>query len=386
VKVLKGKISSGSKSSGFRKVLVIIQFSISIALIVSTLIVNEQLHFIRSKKLGYEKENLVLLYLRGETRERYDLMKSELLKNSTITNVSGASAPFIYEGYSTTVNEWEGNSGNQSLLMGFNSVDYDFMETMNIEIVKGRSFTKDFLGDSASALILNETAEKKMGLESPLGKSITIGNRQGRVVGVCKDFHYNTIHHKIEPMALILDKPAVGLMYIRIRSGNIQEAVDHIKTTWNNIEPNHPFTYQFVDQQLDKLYRTEQRVAKLFQYFTFLAILISCLGLFGLTSFMTEQRRKEIGIRKVMGSKISQLVVLLTKEFTRWVIIAGLIGLPAGYILMNKWLQGFHYRIEPGIIFFLIALSAALLVSVLTVSIQTYRASARNPVDTLRDE
>jgi ABC-type antimicrobial peptide transport system permease subunit len=313
-------------------------------------------------------------------------MKSELLKHTQIAGVSGASAPLIYEGYSTTVNEWEGNTGEQSLLMHFNNVDYDFMETMKIQMLEGRSFTKDFIGDSASSFILNETAVRKMGLKNPLGVSMNLGGTQGRIVGVCKDFNYNTIHQKIEPMTLLLNQGAVGLMYIRIKPGNNKQTLAHIKKTWKNIEPYHPFNYHFVDQQLDKLYRSEQRVGQLFKYFTILAILISCLGLFGLTSFMTEQRKKEIGIRKVMGSKVSQLVVLLTKEFTRWVLIAGLIGLPAGYILMNKWLQSFHYRTEPGMLSFFVSITIALLIAAFTVGIQTYRASIRNPVNTLRDE
>ena len=386
VKVLKGKLSAGSKSGSFRKVLVIIQFSISITLIISTIIVNQQLNYINNKKLGYDKENLVGFWKRGEIIKHYDAFKQRLLENPNITNVSAISNPLTYEGPSRPIYNWDGNAGEHTLRMHYHSVDYDIIETLDIKMLEGRSFTHKFRDDSSSVFLINETAMKKMGMEHPVGKSMTIGEQTGRIVGVFKDFNYNTVHHKINPLTLILDKNACRGVFARIKPGRSEEALNHIKTAWQDIEPNHLFDYHFIDALLESQYSSEKQTAKLFKYFTILAILISCLGLFGLASFMTEQRQKEIGIRKVMGSRIGQLVLLLTKEFTKWVFIAGIIGVPIGYYAMNKWLQGFHYRIDPGLLVYILALASALVIAGFTVSLQTYRASVRNPVDTLRDE
>lgn len=386
IKVLKGKLGNGSKSGNFRRVLVITQFTISIALILSTIVVNKQLSYINNKDIGYNKENLLGLWQRGNIKTKYDLFKKRLLESPNITNVSAISNPLSYSGPSTVITQWEGNNDENRIRMHFHSVDYDIIETLEVEMKNGRSFTHDFNDDSSTVFLINEAAVKKLGFDNAVGKSMTIGNTTGRIVGVFKDFNYNTIHHKINPLTLILDKDATRGIYVRIRPGKTKETMAYVRNLWKETEPNHPFSYLFTDQLLTSLYKQEQQVATLFKYFAILAILISCLGLFGLASFMTEQRQKEIGIRKVMGSKIGQLVMLLTKEFTKWVIFAGFIGLPIGYYLMNKWLQGFHYRIHPGIIVFVAALGIALFIAVATVSIQTYRASARNPVDTLRDE
>lgn len=386
VKVLKGKLRGGSRSGNFRKILVIVQFSISIGLIVSSIIVNKQLNYIKNKDLGYDKENLVGVWRRGEINERYQLFKERLLASPHIEKVSSISNPITYAGPSLTINNWDGNAGERTIRMHYHSVDYDIIETLGVKMLEGRSFTHKFNDDSSTVFLINETAVKKMGFKHPVGKTMTLGNETGRIVGVFKDFNYNTIHHKINPLTLVLDNSACRGTYIRVKPGETKEGLAYIEKVWKQIETNHPFDFIFMDQLLESLYRQEQQVAKLFKYFTILAILISCLGLFGLTSFMTEQRQKEIGIRKVLGSKIGTLILLLTKEFTKWVFIAGIIGLPLGYLAMNRWLQGFHYRIDPSILSFLLAFVAALVIAALTVSIQTYRASIKNPVDTLRDE
>jgi len=386
VKVLKGKLSSGSKSGGLRKALVIVQFSISIALIVSTFVVSDQLQYIQNKKLGYNKEHLVGLHQRGEISKKYKLFKERLLASPDITHVSAISNPLIYAGPSLPVDQWEGNNGERSIRMHFHSVDYDIIETLGVEMLKGRSLTRDFHDDSSTVFLVNQRAVEKMGLEDPLGKMITLGNEQGRIVGVFKDFNYNTIHHQINPQTLKLATDETRGIYFRVVPGRDQKALAYAEKVWNNMEPDQPFSYEFVDQQLDELYRAEQRIGTLFRYFTFFAIFISCLGLLGLASFMTQQRQKEIGVRKVMGSRVGQLVMLLTRDFTKWVLLAGVIGLPVGYYAMSRWLQGFHYRTDISLVSFFVALFTAVLIAVLTVGIQTYRASVRNPVDTLRDE
>lgn len=386
LRALRGKWGSGSGSARFRKILVIVQFSISIALIVSTFVVQDQLRFIRNMKLGYDRENLCTVHQRGEIHNRYDLFKERLLADPNITHVSGISDPLMYAGRSLSLEHWEGNPGERSIRMHYHLVDYDIIETLNIEMVAGRSFTREFNDDSASVFLINQTAVEKMGMDNPVGKMMTLGEQQGRIVGVYKNFNYNTLHHKINPHTLILDKDATQGVFFRIRPGREKEALAHAENVWKGIERDHPFDYEFMDQQLDHMYRAEQRVGTLFGYFTGFAILISCLGLLGLASFMTRQRQKEIGIRKVMGSKVGQLILLLTKDFTKWVLLAGLIGLPLGYYAMRQWLQGFHYRTELSAMPFVVALLIAILIAGFTVSLQTYKASLRNPVDTLRDE
>jgi putative ABC transport system permease protein len=386
IKVLKGKLSKGPKSGNFRRILVIIQFSISIALIISTFVVQDQLNYIRNKKLGYDRENLCTLYQLGEIHKKYDLFRERLLANPNITHVSGLSDPLTYAGRSLSMDQWEGNNGEKSVRMHYHLVDYDIIETLKVEMVEGRSFTRDFNDDSATVFLINQSAAEKMGLENPVGKTMTLGEEQGRIVGVYEDFNYNTIHHKINPHTLILDKDATRGVVFRILPGREKEAIAHAEKVWKGIETDHPFDYEFMDQQLDQMYRTEKRTGLLFRYFTIFALFISCLGLFGLASFMTQQRQKEIGIRKVMGSNIHQLVLLLTKDFTRWVLIAAIIGIPLGYYIMNRWLQGFYYHTELSFSTFIKALFIAFIIAAFTVSIQTFRASLKNPVDTLRDE
>jgi len=386
LRVLKGKAGKKPGSGHFRRLLVIVQFSISIALIVSTFVVQDQLNFISNKKLGYDRENLGALQQRGEIKNKYKLVRERLLASPDITHVSALSDPLSFAGRSLEVDQWEGNNGSKSVRLHFHLADHDIIETLNVEMAKGRSFSRDLDDDSSMVFLINETAVKEMGLEDPVGKTITLGEDRGRIVGVYKDFNYNTIHHKINAHALILDRKATRSILFRIRPGRTSEALAHAEEVWKQIEKDHPFGFTFVDQYLDDMYRAEQRTGTLFGFFTVFAILISCLGLLGLSSFMTKQRQKEIGIRKVMGSGVNRLILLLTKDFTRWVLLAGLIGLPLGYYLMRQWLQGFHYRTDLSFLPFISAFLITVFIAAFTVGIQTYRASMKNPVDTLRDE
>ena len=386
LRVLKGKAGKKPGSGHFRRMLVIVQFSISIALIVSTFVVKDQLNFISNKKLGYDRENLCALQQRGEIKNKYEVVRERLLNSPGITHVSALSDPLSYAGRSLEVDQWEGNNGSKSVRLHFHLADHDIIETLNVEMAEGRSFSRDLDKDSGTVFLVNETAVREMGLEDPVGKTITLGQDRGQIVGVYKDFNYNTIHHKINAHALILDRAATRSIVFRIQPGRTREALAHAEEVWKEIEKDHPFGYTFVDQYLDDMYRAEQRTGTLFGFFTVFAILISCLGLLGLSSFMTQQRQKEIEIRKVMGSGVNRLILLLTKDFTRWVLLAGLIGLPLGYYLMRQWLQGFHYRTDLSFLPFISAFLIPVFIAVFTVGIQTYRASMKNPVDTLRDE
>ncbi len=385
-KVLKGSLSSGSKAAFFRKVLVIVQFSISVILIVSTIIVSKQMQYIQNKKLGYDKKQLIYARIPEQLKLSYDQFKERTKKLPGVKNVSALDNLPIYAGPSSMINEWEGNPGERSLRMHSVMVDYDFLETMEMELLKGRSFTHEFNDDSNTVFIVNETAVKKMNLKEPIGSKFTLRGREGTVVGVVKDFHYNTIHHQITPMTLVLDKPNTHSVMIKLADNSPDETIERIEEIWKTIEPNYPFNYGFLDELLETRYMKEAQTQKLFNYFSIFAIIISCLGLFGLSSFMAEQRRKEIGIRKVMGSSVMQLVVKLSTEFLKWVIIANIIAIPVAYIFMNKWLQGFAFRINLPLMAFFIALVLALLIAVITVSYQTIRAAHANPANTLRYE
>ncbi|MBS3776044.1 MAG: ABC transporter permease [Bacteroidales bacterium] len=386
LRMLKGKAGKKPGSGHFRRILVIVQFSISMALIVSTFVVKNQLNFISNKNLGYDSKNLCTLHQRGEIKNKYEIVRERLLASPDITHVSALSDPLSYAGRSLEVDQWEGNNGSRSLRLHFHLADHDIVETLDIGVAEGRSLSRDLDNDSGMVFLINETAVKEMGLENPVGKAITLGQERGRIVGVYKDFNYNTIHHKINAHALILDRKATRSILFRMRPGRTREALAHAEEVWEQIEKDHPFGYTFVDQYLDDMYRAEERTGNLFGYFTVFAILISCLGLLGLSSFMTQQRQKEIGIRKVMGSGVNRLILLLIKDFTRWVLLAGLIGLPLGYYIMRQWLQGFHYRTDLSFLPFFSAFLITFTIAVLTVGIHTYRASMKNPVDTLRDE
>ena len=265
-------------------------------------------------------------------------------------------------------------------------VDYDFLETMKMELLKGRSLTHEFNDDSNTVFIVNETAVDKMNLKEPIGSKFDLWGREGTIVGVVKDFHYNTIHHNITPMTLVLDKLNTHSVMIKLADNSQDKTIEKIKEIWKTVEPNYPFNYEYLDELLDTRYKKEAQTQKLFNYFSIFAIIISCLGLFGLSSFMAEQRRKEIGIRKVMGASVAQLVVKLSAEFLKWVLIANILAIPVAYILMDKWLQGFAFRIKLPFMAFFVALILALLIAVITVSYQTIRAAYANPAETLRYE
>jgi len=386
VKVLKGDLAQGASSGTFRKVLVIFQFSITIILLVATIVIDNQLTYIRSRDLGYDKEQLIQVFKSKTINKKYDVFKSRLLQSPYISDVTSISNPFIYAGPSAVLNEWDGNIGEEYFRLHFQYVDYDFINTMGIEMLEGRSFSKDFHDDSAVVYLVNETAKKKLGMDQTVGSHMTFLEKEGKILGVFKDFNYNTLHNKIDPLVVILDNADTRYAMIRVEKEGVKNALQHLEQVWKELEPEHEIFYAFVDERLDSLYRTEQRTGKIFRYFAFFAIFISCLGLFGLASFMTEQRRKEIGVRKVLGSGVFPLIYLLTWEFVKWVLLAGLIGLPLAYYFSIKWLEGFYYRTDISVMPYALAILIAIIVAIFTVSFKTFRAAVKNPVDSIKYE
>ena len=386
VKVLKGSLKSGSKGSVFRKVLVVTQFSISIFMIICTIVVYSQLEYIKNKKLGYDKEHMVYIPMIGEIGEKYGVMRDELLQNPDVLSAAAASSLPTHIATQSTGVDWEGKNPGQKVLIPWVSVDYDYIETLDLEILEGRKFSKDISTDSVEGYIVNEKAIELMGMLSPVGKRFSNWGKIGKIIGVVKNFHFESIHNKIKPLLLMIRPKSFNYIIVKINSDNISSAIGHLRNTWKKFAPGIPFEYGFLDETIGSLYVSEKRMGKIFKYFAFLAIFISSLGLIGLTSHTVRQRTKEIGIRKVLGSSVSALTLLLSKEFTKWVILANVIAWPAAYFAMNKWLESFAYRTSITIGIFVLSGLIALVIALLTVSYQSIKAANANPVEALKYE
>jgi putative ABC transport system permease protein len=278
--------------------------------------------------------------------------------------------------------EWEGSEPNSQILAHLLGADYEFVNTLGLEMEAGRYYSREFLSDTADGIVLNETAVRVAGIESPIGKNFT-----GRkIIGVIKDFHFESLHEKIDPLVITFASEATSNLMVKINSADIHSTLENMKEKWTSIAPEFPFEYKFLDEYLEKEYLADQRIEDIINAFTFLAVLIACLGLFGLAAYTAEQRTKEIGIRKVLGSSVYSIVLLLSKEFTRWVLLANVIAWPVSYYIMSKWLEGFAYRTELDWWIFFFSGGTALLISLLTVIYQAAKAAVANPVESLRSE
>jgi ABC-type antimicrobial peptide transport system permease subunit len=384
--VLKSGGLSGLKGAGFRRTLVIIQFALSVILIIGTLTVYNQLQYIRNMKLGFDKENLVYFQMASALRDNYDAMKQELLNDPRILNVSFGSHILTDVTHVMGNISWEGKDPNIDVPMNCLLVDSDYVRTMNMEIIAGRDFSHEFTTDEDRAFILNEEAIRATGLEDPVGTKVSYGRIDGQIVGVVKDFHFKPLRKELEPMILMNSRQEMYYLFVRIGPGDVPGAIEAMRHIWGQYVPETAFEYSFLDESIDAMYREEERVGTLFNTFAILAIVISCLGLFGLASFMAERRTKEIGIRKVLGASFGSVVLNLTKEFTKWVLIANVIAWPVAYFLMNRWLANFAYRIDLGIGIFALSGLVALVIAWSTVSYQSAKAALNNPVEALKNE
>jgi len=391
IDTLKGAFGHTIKGTRLRKSLVIFQFAISIFLIISTIIVSKQLSFMRNQDLGFDKEQIVVLSLRGsgEARQKYNVLKNEFMKHATIVS---ASASFTVPGRNPSSNAMlpEGFTGDQWQTFLINWADYDYLETYKIRLVAGRDFSRDFEADKEGSFILNEAAVKSLGWNSPedaIGKTWNLGNRRkGNVIGVTKDYHFNSLHQKISPLVIHLDPNYFVYLSLRFTAGSVSETLSFIEETWKELVPDEPFSYFFLNEDFDRQYRAEEQMQLIVSLFTIMGMVIACLGLFGLTSFAVEQRKKEIGIRKVLGSANHKIVYLLVNDFLILVLIANVVALPVGWLSMNKWLQNFVYRTNMSIWIFFLSGFAVLAIALLTVSYQSIKAATANPVDSLRYE
>ena len=386
-KVLKDSLKVGGASSLFRTGLVIIQFSLSVFLIIGTVIISKQLSFMRNRDLGFNREQVVHMRLHGEELTlKYGSIKNEFLRIPGVVSVTASMALPTDIRSSPGSPEWEGKDPSNNMQIKADFVDYDYIETFNIEMAEGRSFSRSFAMDDSASYMVNQEAVRQMGLESPVGKRFSFWGIQGQIIGVMKDFHFQPLHNEIKPIVFKIFPAWFRRMYVKLRPEHISETIDSLEKTWKLLNPGYPFEYRFLDEDFDDLYGVERRLGILFNYFTFLAIFIACLGLFGLTSFMAEQRTKEIGIRKVLGATVSGIVLLLSKEFTKWVLVANMIAWPVAYFVMDKWLQGFAYRTNIGVFVFFLACFLSLMMVMITVSYQAVRAAIANPIRALKYE
>ncbi len=388
VRVMKGRNNTGpNKIFRFRNILVILQFSVSVFIIIATLFIYKQLSFIQERELGFNKEHVLYIQSSSGLTEKYNTFKAELSKNPNILNMTLSSGTPAST-YTVGGVDWEGETPDDEILWNTFCVDYDFMKTLKFEMAEGRFFREDHSADVTN-YVINETAVSILGWEQPLGKMFSIWRKEGQVIGVLKDFHFKSLHEQIQPLVLRIVpdyKELYEVVILRLASDNISETIGFIKETFKNFESQYPFQYFFLDEQIDKLYRAEQKMGRTFNYISFLAIFIACLGLFGLLSFTIEQRTREIGIRKVLGAKTMNLVNIISREFLICVLAANIFAWPAAYWAVNKWLQNFAYRIEPGILTFVTASIILIVITIMTISVQITKAAAVNPVDTLRNE
>jgi putative ABC transport system permease protein len=389
--VFKGKVSSALKNGKLRQVLVVTQFSIAVVLIVSTTVVYNQMRYIQNYKLGYSKDQVLLLQAGSDSAINYEGFKQRLKSSSNVIEVGRSSR--IPSG--RLLDSWEAYvaKGDSMAPADINikslSVDEDFISAYQIEMAAGRNFSRDFPTDRTNAFVLNETAVRLLGWKKPeeaVGARFGYGEIRGQIIGVTKDYHFESLHQKVAPIVMFCQPDRLGWMSVQVSGGNLKNAIAHIESVWKQQFPEIPFSYEFLDQRFGNLYAREQTQQMLFGIFAGIAIFISCMGLLGLSMFMAELRTKEIGVRKVLGASVTSLVVMLSNDFLKLVLIAILIASPIAWYAMDNWLQDFAYHtsINPGVFIFAAIISVA--IALLTISFQSIKAALMNPVKSLRSE
>jgi putative ABC transport system permease protein len=385
-RVLKGAIAKTPGRAILRKVLVVGQFSFAILLIIATLTVFRQMRFMQNQELGYDKSNLLVCSLPEDMHKNYAALKTELLRYRDIKNVTACMNLPTWVGPSYSLTDWDGRDSDKEIYIYHGSVDCDFFETFDIPIIQGRAFSRDFASDEESALIVNEEALRVMGMQNPIGKRMGHFKRDGIIIGVMKDYHFATLRDEIEPLVLDLDPQATNFLVVKVGPDNLPSTSAWIKKVWNRYDPEQTFEAKQLEEILDDVYLTESIISRLFSYATYLALLISCLGLFGLAAFSAEQRLKEVGIRKVFGASTADVFKMLSKENLKLITVSNIIAWPLGYFIMRAYLQNYPFRSSLGIEIFLVSAFAAFAIAFITVFSQTFRASRANPAEILKYE
>ena len=388
VDTLKSSLHFKSKKSSFRVVTVVGQFAISILLIACTAVVFQQLGYVQNRPLGLNTEYVIKVPVNRALLGRLASYKDKLLQNPNILNVTaGQSVPYN-EDYKTSGVEWDGKDPQFSPNMRYSIAYFDYVETFGIEVIQGRSFHKESAGDMNN-YVINEEAAKYMGMEDPIGQRISFWGNEGIIIGVVKNYHHVSLHREIMPHVFSINPRNYGslrFVFIKIAANNIPDTLEYIRESTMTFAPAYPYEYSFLDQGVEDLYQAERKLGKIFSTFAFLAIFISCLGIFGLASFTAERRTKEIGIRKVLGATVSHVVLLLSKEFSRWILLANIIAWPIAWYAMQKWLQNFAYRSSLNPLLFLLAGALSMVIAALPVGYHAVKAAIADPISSLRYE
>jgi putative ABC transport system permease protein len=391
-RVLKGNVLSGTGKSTFRRGMAVIQFVISITLIIGTLIIFRQMEYIQSRSLGFDKENVVIIPAESKNiRQNIEAFRNSLTQDTRIKSVAVSSSTPGSAMFSDTVFKRDDSDDIFSII--FTATDYEFVDTYGFNMVQGRNFSKEFSTDIQGAVILNQAAAKEIGYtpEKAVGKKLyryqsATEFAESTIVGVVEDFHFKSLHRVIEPFLLMLIPDYFDTISVRIMPGDVRGTIDFIGKKWAETYPGEQFEFSFLDSRIDLLYESERKTRNIFLIFSILSIFVACLGLFGLAAFTAEERTKEIGVRKVLGASIGNILILLSKEFAKWVLVANVLAWPVGYFVMNRWLQNFAFKINIDLWPFILSAVLALIIALLTVSYQSIKASLTDPVDCLRYE
>lgn len=383
LKALKGKISARVSDVLFRRILVVTQFAVSVVLIAGTLIISKQLDFIRNKKLGYDKENVFAFFMR-DMNKHFDAVRADLLKQPGVTDVTRASGNLVQLGSQTGNNYWEGKGKDETMMVRPMAIDKNFMSFFNMQLKQGETFTGS-VADSTH-FILNETAVATARIKDPVGKKFKLWDVEGTIIGVAKDFHVGSMKNKIEPVVFYYTPANMAAIYVKTTGRDAPKAIAASEKQWKQYNADFPFSYMFLDEVFNNMYKTEQRTGILFNVFALIAIAISCLGLFGLATYTAQVRTREIGVRKVLGASVPGIIRLLAADFIKLVLVAIVIAVPVAWYMMNKWLQDFAYKTDIGWLVFVLAGVAAIAIAVFTISFQAIKAAVANPVKSLRTE
>lgn len=384
--ILRKGVQSSSGKGALRKALIVFQFAISVVMIIGTITVIRQFNFMRTQNPGFDRGMVIFTDMCRGVGEHYDAFRQELLSNPKIENVAAGSH---IPGWANMDQSYYTINEGDSIPLQLNTIviDPDYLETLGITLTMGRNFSRDIAADSTGSYIINQALAAKLGWDDPIGQTLNLGDwRDGKVIGVVKDFNYRSLHQEIQPLVLRLDNDAHWCIIYKIRPGDIEGAIAQLKQTWEKYAVDYPFDYAFLDATQGRLYSNEKRLGQIVSYSAGLAILVACLGLFGLASYTAERRTKEIGIRKVLGAHPADLALMLSTELARWVLVAVIIAWPIAYLLMSRWLEDYAYRVSLGFDIFAFSGILALVVAYITVGLHTVRTALLNPVETLRQE
>jgi len=373
----------GKGSSNFRRILVVFQFTLSVIMIICTIVVYKQLAYIRDKKTGMDRENVVFASMQGKSAEKYEILNNEFLQNPNITTVTRSNSLPFEIGSNSGGFDWEGRDTKDEVLIGFGFSDFGYSQTFGMKVVAGRDFDPSFSTDSLSILI-NQKTVTLMGMQDPIGKWMSWNGTKFTIIGIVEDFHFLDMTSEISPLVIVYAPKYCDIIFAKLTGNNQEQALDYMRNSWEKANPGFPFEYKYLDASYEELYRSEEKLGKIFRYFSILTILISCLGLFGLAAFIAEQRTKEVGVRKVLGANIYNIFTTLSSEFMKWVIIANLIAWPVAYYAMNHWLLGYAYHTRLSLWIFLLTGIVSLLIAMFTISYQALITARQHPIKSLK--